>query len=86
MVMFQYSVCDKHLGVVKLNGFLTMFLKMINRMFCCCCFFVCVCVFILTCVKPAYSAMKKDLNKVALSLTVFQRDENNFRGNMKPCR
>ena len=32
MVIFQYSICDKHIGIIKLNGFVKILLKITDRM------------------------------------------------------
>ena len=75
MVMFQYSTCDMHFGIVKFNGLCqNSFKKLPIEYFC----------LILPSVKSAYSAINKDSDRTALK--VFHEIENNFRGNLKPCR
>ena len=65
-VMFQYSICDLHFGIEKLNGFLSKFFKKnTNRMFL---FNLAECQ-----VKSTYSAIKKDSNRIAHNWKQFQR-------------
>ena len=62
MEMFQYSICDMHFGIVKLNRFLSKFLKELPIE----CFSS-----ILPSVNSDYSAIKKDSNRIVL--TVFKK-------------
>ena len=71
MVMFQFSTCDMHFGIVKFYGFLSKSFKNYRQN---------VFSFIHWRVKSANTALKKDSNRIAL--TVFEKTENNFRGNM----
>ena len=66
---------EMHFGTVKFNGFFSSSFKKWHIE----CFSS-----IFTSVKSTYLAIKKDSSRIALM--VFQEIENNFRGNMKPCR
>ena len=73
MVMFQYSTCDMHFGIVKNYGFISKFFFKLPTE----CFSL-----IHYRVKSTNAALKKGLSRIVCVFSSFQKTENNIRGNM----